>query len=127
MLRHDAVRRENFVEGVVDRRIEFRRAARQGVTRRQREGVCELAIMEQGPAAAQPANDRRAAARRVLVPLGIALEIAERERWLAPLVETKRSDAIVGGLLQQRLVDGHIPGPVGGRVDEQTAREHAGV
>jgi hypothetical protein len=88
---------------------------------RQYEAVGQLTIV-QNRAAARLATDHAAAgAGRVLLALIDSLEVTERERWLTPLVNSQCGDAVFSGVDQQGLVDGHVPGAGGGRVDDHSA------
>ena len=90
----------------------------------QREAVGELAVVQDGAAARLAADDRTIAAGRVLLAVGVALEVAERQRRLAPLVEPQRGDAVFDGVQSSDFVDRHVPGAgSGGSMIRRTVSE----
>ena len=55
--------------------------------------------------------------------IGRGLKVTERERRLSPLIEPQRRDAIRCGRFHERLVDGHVPCTVAGRMKKTATDE----
>ena len=101
-------------EGFVDSRVQRFGVARERMAGGQGEAVGQLAVVQDRPAARLPADDGALAAGGMLVAIVVALEVAERERRLAPPVEPQRGDAALGRVDEQRFIDRHVPGPGAG-------------
>jgi hypothetical protein len=54
----------------------------------------------------------------VLLAIGIVLEVAERECGFDPTVEAESCGVMLGGVHEERFVDGHVVGAGRGWVDD---------
>ena len=103
----------------VDRFVECVALHGQRMAAGKRQAVGQFRIVQDSPAAGQTPYDRTVLAGRVLMPIAMVLEVAQRQGRPVPLIESPTAATRLGRPLKQHLVDRHIPRTGCRRIDQQ--------
>ncbi|GEM_PF-2108423 len=93
------------------------------VLARQGQTVGQLMIVQNRPAATLPADHDCIRTRGMPSSLRVFLKVTKRQRRFIPLIEPQGRKAVIGCLMQQRLIDRHVPSTTLRRINNQLTRK----
>lgn len=100
----------------VETDYELPRIVAQAVPDRRHETIGQLSIVQDRTTSCATAHEGQCRQTRIAFAITMALKVAQRESWLAPLVEADGDFSSCARGSQQGLIQGHVPRAAGGRV-----------